>query len=156
MQTLLLDLRYGIRTLLKKPGFTAVAILSIALGIGANTAVFSVVNAVLLKSLPFKEPDRIALLWGKTTTEGVLDDRNQVSATDVADFRSQNSVFEEVAAYTNWMPILSGDGQAERLPSLQVGEGFFQVMKAEPTLGRIFSPEEQQEGKDFVVVLSFG
>jgi putative ABC transport system permease protein len=156
MEKLFQDIRYSLRMLLKSPAFTAVAVLSIALGIGANTAVFSVVNAVLLKSLPFKEPDRIALLWGKTTTEGVLDDRNQVSATDVADFRSQNSVFEEVAAYTNWMPILSGDGQAERLPSLQVGEGFFQVMKAEPTLGRVFSPEEQQEGKDFVVVLSFG
>jgi putative ABC transport system permease protein len=156
MQTLLQDLRYGIRTLLKKPGFTAIAILSIALGIGANTAVFSVVNAVLLKSLPFTEPDRIALIWGKTTTEGVLDDRNQVSATDVADFRSQSSVFEEVAAYTNWMPILSGEGEAERVPSLQVGDGFFQVMKGEPLLGRVFSPEEQQDGKDFVIVLSFG
>ncbi len=156
MEKLFQDIRYSLRMLFKSPGFTAVAVLSIALGIGANTAVFSVVNAVLLKSLPFKEPDRIALLWGKSITEGILNDRNQVSATDVADFRSQSSVFEELAAYTDWMPILSGDSEAERVPSLQVGDGFFQVMKGEPSLGRIFSPEEQQNGKDFVIVLSFG
>jgi putative ABC transport system permease protein len=142
--------------LLKNPGFTAVAVLSIALGIGANTAVFSVINAVLLKSLPFKDPDTLMLIWGDTGAEYNRSGRNQVSATDVADFRSQNKVFEDVAAYTGWNPIITGAGEAERIPGIQVGDGFFKIMKGEPILGRVFSPEEQEDGKDFSIVLSFG
>ena len=124
MDTLLRDLRYSLRTLLQSPGFTAVAVLSIALGIGANTAVFSVINSVLLKSLPFKEPDTLMLVWG-ADSERTRTGRNQVSATDVADFRSQNHVFEDVATYAGWNPIVSGDGEAERIPAIQVGDGFF-------------------------------
>lgn len=156
MDTFFRDLRYALRMLLKSPGFTAVAVLSIALGIGANTAVFSVINTVLLKSLPFKDPDTLMLVWGDTGTEYNRTGRNQVSATDVADFRSQNSVFAEVAAYTGWNPIISGDGEAERIPGIQVGDGFFKIMKGEPILGRVFTPEEQQDGKDLSIVLSFG
>src|SRR6267378_1988848 len=108
MNTFFRDLRYSVRTLLKSPSFTAVAVLSIALGIGANTAVFSVINAVLLKSLPFRDPDTLMLVWGDTVNEHSLSGRNQVSATDVADFRSQNKVFEDVAAYEAWNAIMSG------------------------------------------------
>jgi putative ABC transport system permease protein len=153
MQTFFRDLRYAIRVLLKTPGFTAVAVLSIALGIGANTAVFSVVNAVLLKALPYHQPESLMLVWGSGEEDGRLRDRNQVSATDVADFRKESTTFEDIATFTGWNPIMSGDGQAERIPAVQVGDGFFQVMRGTPILGRVFTPEEQQEGKDFVIVL---
>ena len=150
------DLRYSVRMLLKSPGFTTVAVLSIALGVGANTAVFSVINAVLLKSLPYNEPQNLMLLWGTGNTGVALENRSQVSATDVADFRSQSTSFEDVATYAGWNPIMTGNGPAERLPGIQVGDGFFKVMKGTPILGRVFTPEEQQDGKDFVIVLGYG
>lgn len=156
MDTILRDLRYSARMLIKSPAFTAVAILSIALGIGANTAVFSVINAVLLKSLPYKDPSSLALLWGDSDSANRLKGRNQVSATDIADFRQQATVFEDVAPYAGWYPILSGDGtqaSAERVAGIQVGDGFFKVMKGEPILGRVFSPDEQKDGQDRVIVL---
>ncbi len=156
METLLKDTRYAVRMLIKSPAFTLVAVLSIALGIGANTLIFSAINAALLKSLPYKEPDRLALVWGKTIQEGVLDDRNQVSWTDTLDWRNQNSVFEELTNFTNWNPIISGDREAERVPAIQVGDGFFKVMQGEPLMGRVFTAEEQQDGKDFVIVLGYG
>ena len=156
MDTFFRDLRYSVRMLIKSPAFTAVAVLSIALGIGANTTVFSVINAVLLKSLPYKEPSSLMLVWGNTEGEHGLKGRNQVSATDVADFRKQATVFEDVAAYTGWYPIMSGDSAAERMPAIQVGDGFFKIMKGKPLLGRVFTPEEQEDGKDRVIVLGYG
>ena len=125
MNTFFRDLRYAVRLLIKSPGFTAVALLSIALGIGANTTVFSVINAVLLRSLPYKDPSSLVLLWGDTRSEGNLRKHNQVSATDVADFRSQSSAFEDIATYGNWNAIMSGEGEPERVPAMQVGDGFF-------------------------------
>jgi predicted permease len=155
MTTLLRDLRYAFRLLIKSPAFTAVAVLSIALGIGANTVVFSVINAVLLKSLPYKDPSSLVLVWGDIQAEGHLRKHNQVSWTDVADYRAQATVFEDVAAYAGWYPIMSGDNEAERVPAIQVGDGFFKIMKGEPLLGRVFTPEEQIDGKDFAVVLGY-
>ena len=156
METFFRDLRYSVRMLGKSPGFTAVAIISIALGIAANTTVVSVINAVLLKSVPYKDPDSLVLVWGDSRTEASLRKRSQVSATDVADMRSQSSVFEDVTTYTGWYPIMSGDIEAERVPAIQVGDGFFNIMKGKPLLGRVFTPEEQEDGKDFVIVLSHG
>ncbi len=156
MDSLIRDLRYSVRMLIKSPGFTAVALLSVALGIGANTTVFSVINAVLLKSLPYKDPSSLVLLWGDTRTEGHRRKHNQVSATDVADFRAQATSFEDVSTYGNWNAIMSGDNEAERVPGIQVGDGFFKIMKGKPLLGRVFTPEEQIDGKDFVIVLSYG
>jgi predicted permease len=156
METLLRDLRYSFRMLAKNKGFTAVAVLSIALGIGANTTVFSVINAVLLRSLPYKDQSSLVLLWGDSRHEEGLRKHNQVSATDIADFRSQASVFEEVSTYGNWGAIMSGDSEAEVVPAIQVGDGFFKIMKGKPLLGRVFSAEEQEDGKDFVIVLSYG
>src|ERR1041385_8960685 len=155
MQTVLRDLRYAVRMLAKSPSFAAVAVLSIALGIGANTAVFSIVNAVLLKSLPYHEPERLMLVWGSGEEDGRLLNRNQVSATDVADFRNQTTTFEDVATFTGWNPIMSGNGSPVRIPAIQVGDGFFRVMKGTPILGRVFTPEEQEDGKDFVIVLGY-
>jgi putative ABC transport system permease protein len=154
METLVQDLRYGVRMLFKNPAVTAVAILSLALGISANTVIFSVINTVLLKSLPYTDADGIVLVWGDMPNEGTH--RNQVSATDVHDWRNQNSVFEDVATYSGWRPILSGAGEPERVPGMQVGDGYFKIMKGEPILGRTFLPEEQEDGKDFVVVLGHG
>jgi putative ABC transport system permease protein len=156
MDSFFRDLRYSVRMLIKSPAFTAVALFSIALGIGANTTVFSVINAMLLKSLPYEDPSSLVLLWGDSRTEASLGKHNQVSATDVADFRSQASVFEDVATYGNWNAIMSGDGEAERVPAIQIGDGFFKIMKGKPLLGRVFTPEEQEDGKDFVIVLSYG
>src|SRR5215210_4045530 len=155
MKTLTQDIRYAVRMLLKNKRFTAAAVISLALGIGANTTIFSVVNALLLKSLPFNDPDRIVLVWGDWPSQG--SNRNQVSATDVADWRSQNTVFEEIATYSDWGATFSGaGGEPERIPAIQVGDGFFKIMKGQPLLGRVFLPEEQEDGKDFVIVLSHG
>ncbi len=156
METFFRDLRYSLRMLAKSKAFTAVAIISIALGIAANTTVFSVINAVLLKSLPYEDPDSLVLVWGDTRSETNLRKHNQVSATDVADIRSQATVFEDVTTYTGWYPIMTGDTEAERVPAIQVGDGFFTIMKGKPLLGRVFTPEEQQDGKDFVIVLGHG
>jgi putative ABC transport system permease protein len=156
MNSFLRDLRYSVRMLIKSPAFTAVALLSIALGVGANTTVFSVINTVLLRSVPYKEPDTLVLLWGDSAAVTNLKNHSQVSATDVADYRSQNNVFEDVATYAGWNPIMTGDGEAERIPAIQVGDGFFKVMKGQPLLGRVFTPEEQVDGKDFVIVLGYG
>src|SRR5215216_5545533 len=152
--TLLQDVRYGFRMLLKSPGLTLAAVVSLALGIGANTAIFSVVNSILLKSLPYAEPDRVVLVWGDTPAVG--NRRNQVSATDVDDWRRQNSVFEELTTYGGWSATFLGGGDPERVPGTQVGDGFFRVMRGTPLLGRVFLPEEQEDGRDNVIVLGYG
>jgi putative ABC transport system permease protein len=154
METLLQDMRYAVRMLFKSPAVTAVAVLSLALGISANTVIFSVINTVLLKSLPYTEVDGIVLVWGYTPNDG--NNRSQVSATDVDDWRNQNTVFEDVTTYSSWAPILSGTGEPERVAAMQVGDGYFNIMKGEPILGRTFLPEEQEDGKDFVIVLGHG
>ncbi len=138
----------------KSTAITTIAVISLALGIGANTVIFSVVNAILLKSLPFNDPDRIVLAWGSSSNEG--NHRSQVSATDVDDWRNQNSVFEDITTYGGWSATLLGDGEPERIQGIQVGDGYFSIMKATPMLGRAFLPEEQQDGKDFVIVLGYG
>lgn len=154
MNTLLRDIRYALRMLLKNRGFTAAAILSLGLGIGANTAVFSVVNAVLLKSLPYHQADRIVLVWGEDKTQG--QHRNQVSATDIADYRARSHVFEAISTYSDFRPVLTGAGEPERIVGAQAGDGFFEVLHARPLLGRFFTPEEQRDGNDYVAVLSYG
>ncbi|MBO0801039.1 MAG: ABC transporter permease, partial [Blastocatellia bacterium] len=154
MQTLLQDLRYGARMLLKHPGFTLIAVITLALGIGANTAIFSVINAVLLKSAPYSEPERIVLLWGEWPA--LNEYHNPVSATDVADWRKLNSVFEDIATYGHWGATLSGEGEPERIPAMKVGDAYFRVMRGRPLLGRVFTPEEQVEGKDYVIILGYG
>lgn len=140
--------------MLKSPGFTAVAVLSLALGIGANTAVFSVINAVLLKALPYHQTERIVLAWGEASAKNIH--RGQVSATDIADLRVRNHVFEEICTYASFRPVLVGAGEPERISGAQVGDGFFRVMGGQPLLGRVFTAEEQTEGKDYVAVLGYG
>src|SRR5215813_4581312 len=114
MKTLFQDLRYGARTLLKAPGFTAAAMLTLALGIGANTAIFSVVNAVLLRPLPFRDSDRLALLWGVNSRDGNLQQPH--SFLDFDDVRRQSGSFTEIAAAPPlWNFVLSGGAESEQI-----------------------------------------
>ena len=154
MTGLLHDFRYAVRQLRKSPGFTAVAVITLALGIGANTAIFSVVNAVLLRALPYKNSDGLVLLWSDERAGG--EQRDQVSFTDVDDYRSQNHVFENVVAFGDYGGVLSGSGIPERIPGMQVADGYFSLMGAKPLLGRGFLLEEQLYGKDQVIVLGYG
>lgn len=154
MWTLWQDVRYAIRRLAQSPGFTIVAVLTLALGIGANTAIFSVIDAVLLKSLPYPDPGRIVLVWGFEKVEN--NQRSQVSATDVMDWRRQNDVFEDVATYGSWYPTLTGHGEPRRVPAMLVGDGYFGILRAKPLLGRTFLAKENIDGKDNEVILSHG
>jgi predicted permease len=158
METLRQDVRYGLRMLWSRPALTLTAIVSLGLGIGANTAIFSVVNALLLKSLPYADADHLVLVWG-VETDSRSNDRSQVSATDVADYRAQNTVFQDITTYGGWSGTLTGQGGVggpERVNGEQVGDGYFQIMGGTPLLGRVFAPDDQIDGKDFVLVLSFG
>src|SRR5262245_60705021 len=153
MQTLWQDLRYGARMLLKNPGFTAVAVFTLALGIGANAAIFSVVNAVLLKPLPFAEPDRLGWVWGNIRNGG---SRASVSPLDYLDYRAQNTTFEQFAA-TFSIPTfinLTGGDMPERLEGRVVTGNFFQALGVNAALGRTFLPENEMPGSAQVVVLS--
>jgi putative ABC transport system permease protein len=145
------DLRFAARMLLKRPLGALVAVLSLALGIGGNTVIFSVVNALLLQSLPYHDAERIVLFWGHSRTDG--NHRGQLSFTDMVDCRG---VFEGVAAYMNYRPALSGDGEAERVSGMLVTSGYFDVMRGRPLLGRVFTEKEDQPGASLVVVLGYG
>jgi putative ABC transport system permease protein len=151
MQTLWQDLRYGVRLLVRSPGFTATAVLCLALGIGANTAIFSVVDAVLLKPLPYQDPDRLLMLWEKPPGGG----NNVVSAANFRDWSDQNRVFEGMAAIATDSFNLSGVEEPENVPGKRVSANFFALLGPKPALGRTFLPEEEQTGKDKVVVLSY-
>ncbi len=152
MQTLWQDLRYGARMLLKKPGFTLIAILTLALGIGANTAIFSVVNAVLLRSLPFKEPERLVWFWG---VQPMLPQANH-SPADFLDYQAQNNSFAEVTAYRNLSFTLTGAGQPERIDGRIVSANYFSLLGVKTAIGRAFAPEDGRAGAARVAVLSHG
>lgn len=154
MDTLLKDLRYGLRGLLKRPSFTLIAVIALALGIGANTAIFSLVNAVLLKPLPFPEPDQLVWAWGNIRNAG---NRASVSPLDFLDFRSQNKTFEEFAAAST-QPLavnLTGNGEPERLSASGVTGNYFQALRVQPSLGRGFTLDNERPGQDQVAVLSY-
>lgn len=156
-ESLTRDVVYGVRMLLKSPGVTLAALISLMLAIGANTLIFSALNAVLLTPLPYAEPDRLVLIWGDDRGGDPASGkgRDQISFTDAEDFRHSRSL-AGLTVFTDWMPALTGSGEPERIPAMQVGDGYFELLQAKPLLGRTFLPEEQQEGKDFVVVLSHG
>jgi len=147
------DLRYGLRMLVKNPGFAFVAVFTLALGIGANTAIFSIVNAVLLQPLPFSEPDRLVWAWGNIRNGG---NRASVSPLDYLDYRAQNTTFEHFAA-TFSVPAsfnLTGSGDPERLQGAVATGNFFQALGVNAALGHTFLLENEEPGRDQVVVLS--
>jgi putative ABC transport system permease protein len=154
MQTLWQDLRFGARMLLKQPGFTLIAVITLALGIGANTAIFSVVNAVLLRPLPYQNPEQLAMVWGKLPTH--VSGNIGASAPEFADYRDQNLVFSSVAAYTSTSFNLSGVGEPERIVGTTVSASLFPLLDVQPALGRAFLNEEDRPGHDRVVILSHG
>jgi putative ABC transport system permease protein len=144
MQTLLQDVRYGARVLLKQPGFTLIAVLTLALGIGANTALFSVVNAVLLSPLPFHEAERLVAVAERGQRNRAA--LSNTSYRNFVDWRAQNKVFEEMGAYYGGTFTLTGQGEAVRLRGTVVTHSLFNVLKAAPLLGRTFLPEDDQAG----------
>jgi putative ABC transport system permease protein len=150
MSQLLQDLRYTVRTLRNSPGFTAVALLTLALGIGANTAIFSFVDGVLLNPLPYPDPDRIVWVLEKRPDGGA----NGISTLNYLDWVKQNTVFQYMAAQTGWQATLTGVAQPTLLTGQRVSPHFFDIHGIKPVLGRAFREDEDQLGKDKVVILS--
>jgi putative ABC transport system permease protein len=154
MGSLFQDLRYGIRTLSKSPGFAAVAILTLALGIGANTAIFSIVDPLIIHPLPFKNLDRLVKVWETIPSQGV--DRNEAAVANFADWREQNDVFEHLGAYAWWNVNVSGIEVPERVQGFLVTPDIFAELGVNPILGRTFLAEEEKPGKNHVAMLSYG
>ena len=146
MQTL----RYAVRMLMKNPGVTLVAVITLALGIGANTAIFSVVNGVLLRPLQYRNPDRVVSLWENVPGHG----RWRAAPGNFFDWKKQNTLFEDMAAYGGSALTLTGAGEPEQLIGTRVSSGYFAVVGVAPVLGRSFLPEEYEPGKGQVVILS--
>src|SRR5215469_7758935 len=153
LEDLVEDVRYGLRMLRKHPAFAATAILTLALGIGANTAIFSVVNTVLLRPLAYKDANRLVTVWGYNRARGL--DTDQVSPLDFADWRSQNHVFEGMAASTDTQYTQTGEGEPELITAYSFSADYFHVLGTAPLLGRTFLPEEEEPGKNQVTVLSY-
>ncbi|HYY55998.1 MAG TPA: ABC transporter permease [Pyrinomonadaceae bacterium] len=146
------DLRYGARMLLKRPGFTLIAVVTLALGIGANTAIFSVVNAVVLRPLAFKEPDRLVMVW--ETMPG--NDRRWVAPGNFVDWQKQSRSFEQLAGFANANLNLTGTGEPEKLTGVAVSTNIFSTLGVEAALGRTFLPEDESGAGGRVAVLSDG
>ena len=154
METLWQDVRYGVRGLLKSPGFTALAVVILALGIGANTAIFSVVNAVLLGPLPFENQERLVILWEEEPDNPLI----EVSYPNFRDWREQNRLFEDMAALasSNWAMVLKAETDAIPVAYSGVSASFFETLGVAPLLGRTFRPEEDVPGASPVVMVSHG
>jgi hypothetical protein len=146
------DIRYGLRMLYKNPGFSTLAVVTLAVGIGASTAIFSVVYAVVIRPLPFEHPEQLVTLW-KTDRQF---SQTPVSGPDFLDWMKQNDVFSALAAGAIYDPALTGTGGAEHLYGIQVTPEFFKVLGVEPAKGRAFLPSEDQPGQNHVVVLGKG
>ena len=152
METLLQDLRYGLRVLLKNPRFAAISILTLAIGIGANTAIFSLVNVVLLRQLPYKDPDSLMWVWSIRTDQ----EKTAFSIPDFIDYREQNQTLEQIAAFANWSANLTGGAEPERLQGLRVSGNSFQLLGIEAVAGRTLLPEDDKPDSERTVVLSYG
>jgi hypothetical protein len=148
IETLFQDLQYGLCMLRRDPGFTFVAVLTLALGIGANTAIFSVVNAVLLKPLPYYDPQRLVFV------AKVYKGEEGYSVADYLRWQAQSNAFDHLAAFGSWRIYLTGRGKPERLDSVETTANLFRALGVAPQLGRAFTPEEDQPGGAPVVILS--
>lgn len=152
MENLLSDTRYAIRNLLRRPAFTLIAVVTLALGIGANTTIFSTINALLLKPLPFPELDRVVSIWDKVPSRGVL--HNEVTFANYLDWQSQSQSFEQLALHRWWSANLTGIDPPERIQGFLVTANFFDAVGIKPIMGRNFSAEENQPGKDAVAIIT--
>src|SRR5947209_7173434 len=138
------DVRYGLRMLLKNPGFTAIAVLALALGIGANSAIFSVVNTLLLRPLPYKNPNQLVVIWENATHLGFP--KNTPSPANFVDWQQQSTVFQGMAAFAEKSFNLTGVGEPERLEGRRVSANLFDLLGVKPIIGRNFVPEEDKPG----------
>ena len=155
MNGLLQDVRYALRQLAKNPGFTAVAIITLALGIGANTAIFSVVNGALLRPLAFKDSGRLVRVWHVPPPKSFPGMTEfSVSAANYLDWEKENRVFEKMAIYAYRGFTLTGTGKPERVDATAVSAGFFETLGVPPLLGRVLSPDEDQSGRAHVSFVS--
>jgi len=155
MNSLLQDFRFGLRMLVKNPAFTMIAVITLALGIGANAAIFSVVNAVLLRPLPYPNAERLMTIWeDHTRRDGP--EREWTSPLGFEDWRDQAKSFDHVVALQGWGPTLTGQGDPEQLVGALVSHNTFEMLGVAPTLGRSFRPEEDQRGAEGVIIISHG
>ncbi len=152
MNTLWQDIRFGARMLVKNPGVTIIVIIALALGIGANTAIFSVVNAVLIRPMPYDESERLVFLNEKSP---VLDEMS-ISYPNFLDWRAHNQTFEKIGVYNRASYNLTGAGEAERIVTGQMSADLFSVLRVNPLHGRVFTNDEDKPGGTPVVVLSYG
>jgi predicted permease len=152
METFFQDIRFGARTLSRNPGFACIAVLTLALGVGANAAIFSVVNAVLLRPLPWGEPDRAVMIWSRWTAF----DKTWVSDGEVNGYRRQSKTLADVAAWSDGQVNLTGDGEPERVPAGSVMANVFSVLGVSPIKGRTFTPQEDVPNGPRVVILGYG
>ncbi|HEX5603761.1 MAG TPA: ABC transporter permease [Pyrinomonadaceae bacterium] len=149
------DVRYAFRMLLKRPGFTVIVVLTLALGIGANTTIFSAIDAVLLNPLPYKDPERLMVVWETNKQLGPeMWDRNEGAIGNFLDWRSRNQIFDQLGALFDTSMNLTGVGEPQRIQSCVVTTNFFQVLGVQPMLGRSFVPESETPGSPFTVIIS--
>ncbi len=153
LEQLVEDIRFGLRLLRRSPGFTVVAVLTLALGIGANTYIFSMVDALVLRPMEFSDPGRLMALWERIPGAGI--ERNELSPANFLDWKRQNHVFDHMGAQGWWDANLGGVSNPEYLHGFQVTPGYFEALETQPILGRAFLPEEGEPGKDHVAVLSY-
>ncbi|MGH9766011.1 MAG: ABC transporter permease, partial [Blastocatellia bacterium] len=153
MTTLFQDIRYGFRGLWRNPGFAIIAVLSLALGIGANTAIFSLINAVLLRPLPYHEPERLVMVWEDASFAGFP--QNTPAPANYADWKGQNQTFEDLAALVQRSYNLTGDGEPERVDAYATTANFFPMLGVKLALGRAFLPEEDKPDANRVVMISY-
>src|SRR4051794_17731578 len=154
MTTLIGDLRFGVRMLLKSPMMTFVALCALTLGIGANTAIFSVVNAVLLRSFSYKDPEQLALVWERR--QGGRTDQNVINLGNFSDWKDQNRVFADMAVFFDTSRNLTSDGEPEEITGQLATTNLFSVLGTNPILGRTFAEDDGREGGPRVIVLSYG
>lgn len=152
LEQLLQDIRYGLRSMRRAPGFTLVAVVTLGLGVGANTAIFSLVNAILLRQLPFKNPEQLVAVDSKRTDPG----KHPFTIPDFIDYRDQNQTLDEIAAFANWSASLTGSVEAERVQGMRISANAFQLLGVEALVGRALVPEDDTPGRQNVVVLSHG
>src|SRR5215475_12108784 len=152
MQGLLQDLRYGARMLMKKPGFTLSAVVTLSLGIGANTAIFSVVHAALLRPLPYENPEQLVMIWERNLSRGL--EQSQASPVTYCDWREQKHLFDKIAGW--WYPqvnLTDTGSEPQRVRTVDVTDGFFDVLGVRPVLGRGFQPGEDRPGGERLAVI---
>src|ERR1700754_2816064 len=154
MRTLLQDLRFGARVLLKSPGFTAVAVLALALGVAANTAIFSVVQAALIRPLPYRDASRLVTVWEYNFARNKH--QNVISPANFLDWQEQSKSFEDMAAYSDWHVNLTGGGEPVEVPVQYSTPNLFGILGVRPILGRDFTPDDAKPDAPDVVVLGYG